>query len=144
LNLLDENFPEDQRPLLRAWRIPFRQIGREVSRLGIKDADIIPVLHRHRRVTFLTQDKGFFDKEICHPLFYLDVPTDDAAYNVRLFLRHTHFNSVAKRMGSLLACITIAFTSGTLISLRSKKSNGQILRDRGGSAHHYNSSSRSV
>jgi hypothetical protein len=44
LNLLDENFPGDQALLLRAWRIPFRRIGREVVRLGAKDPDIIPLL----------------------------------------------------------------------------------------------------
>ena len=61
MNLLDENFPDDQKPLLREWHVPFRQIGREVSRLGVKDPDIIPLLHRQRRVTFFTHDRGFFD-----------------------------------------------------------------------------------
>ena len=37
MNLLDENFPDDQLPLLKEWRVPFRKICREVSRLGIKD-----------------------------------------------------------------------------------------------------------
>ena len=54
MNLLDENFPEDQLPPLKEWRIPFRQIGRDVARRGIKDLDIIPLLHRLRRVTFFT------------------------------------------------------------------------------------------
>jgi toxin FitB len=46
LNFLDENFPEDQRPLLRKWRVPHRQIGRELAGFVVKDADIIPLLHR--------------------------------------------------------------------------------------------------
>ena len=40
MNLLDENFPEDQRPLLRKWRVPHRQIGRELAAFGVKDNDI--------------------------------------------------------------------------------------------------------
>jgi len=39
LNLLDENFPEDQSPLLEQWHIPFRQLGRDVARRGVKDAE---------------------------------------------------------------------------------------------------------
>ena len=102
MNLLDENFPADQAPLLRAWRIPFRQIGREMARLGTKDPDILPLLHRHRCVTFFTQDGGFFESALCHPaycLVWLDVRTDDAAVYVRRFLKHPRFNTQAKRMG---------------------------------------------
>jgi hypothetical protein len=64
LNLLDENFPEDQLPLLKEWRIPFRQIGRDVAHWGVKDPDIIPVLHDIGRVTFFTQDEDFFRREL--------------------------------------------------------------------------------
>jgi hypothetical protein len=102
VNLLDENFPEDQRPILRAWRIPFRQVGREFSRSGIKDPDIIPLLHQQRRVTFFTLDKDFFQPSLCHPAYgiaFLDVRADDAAYFVRRFLRHARFDREAKRMG---------------------------------------------
>jgi len=59
VNLLDENFPDDQALLLRAARVPVRRIGHEVARLGAKDSEIVPVLHRLRRVTFFTQDRGF-------------------------------------------------------------------------------------
>jgi hypothetical protein len=102
LNLLDENFPEDQLPLLNEWRIPFRQIGRHVARLGIKDPDIIPLLHSLRRVTFFTQDWDFFNPTLCHPaycLVWLDVRADDAALYVRRFLNHSAFDSQSKRMG---------------------------------------------
>jgi len=102
LNLLDENFPDDQRVLLRNWRIPCRQIGRDFSRFGVKDRDIIPLLHQKRRLTFFTLDKDFFQLRLCHAAYgiaYLDTRADDAAYFVRRFLRHTRFDSEAKRMG---------------------------------------------
>ena len=46
MNLLDENVRDDQRALLRQWRIPFRQIGKELSRAGIQDDNLLPLLHR--------------------------------------------------------------------------------------------------
>ena len=64
MNLLDENFPQDQRPLLQEWHIPFRQIGREFAFTGVQDPEIIPLLHRQRRVTFFTQDEDFFDASL--------------------------------------------------------------------------------
>ena len=32
MNILDENIPEDQRQLLRGWRIRARQVGHDVGR----------------------------------------------------------------------------------------------------------------
>jgi hypothetical protein len=101
LNLLDENFPEDQRPLLREWRIPFRQIGRELAHLGIKDPEIIPLLHRLRQITFFTQDRGFFKRNLVHDVYclvLLDVSPDDTAWFVRRFLKHPRFNTQTQRM----------------------------------------------
>jgi EAL domain-containing protein (putative c-di-GMP-specific phosphodiesterase class I) len=46
MNILDENIPEDQRQLLRGWRIPARQIGHEVGRSGMQDGESIPLLHQ--------------------------------------------------------------------------------------------------
>jgi hypothetical protein len=102
LNLLDENFPKDQLPRLKDWHIPFRLIGRDIARLGAQDLDIIPLLHRHRGVTFFTLDCDFFDAALCHPaygLVWLDMRADDAAYFARHFLKHPRFDSTAKRMG---------------------------------------------
>lgn len=102
MNLLDENFPEDQRPLLAGWHIAFRQIGREFAHSGVKDPDIIPLLHRERRVTFFTLDEDFFTPKLCHAAYgiaYLDVRADDAAHFVRRFLRHPKFSTEAKRLG---------------------------------------------
>jgi len=102
LNLLDENFPKDQLPVLKGWRIPFRQIGHDLARFGVKDPDIVPLLHRHRGVTFFTLDWDFFDDALCHPgygVVWLDVRADDAAYFTRRFLNHPRFNTQAQRMG---------------------------------------------
>ena len=42
--ILDENFPESQRQLLRGWRVLIRQMGYEVGRKGMQDEEIIPFL----------------------------------------------------------------------------------------------------
>ena len=102
MNLLDENFPKDQLPLLKEWHVPFRLIGPDIARLGVKDPDIIPLLHRQRGVTFFTLDWDFFNARLCHPaycLVWLDVRADDAAHFVRRFLKHLRFNNQAQRMG---------------------------------------------
>ncbi|HEY3762124.1 MAG TPA: hypothetical protein VGN23_10300 [Verrucomicrobiae bacterium] len=101
MNLLDENFPKDQLPLLKEWRIPFRLIGKDLARFGVKDPDIIPLLHRHRGVTFFTLDWDFFKAALCHPaygLVWLDVRADDAAHFVRRFLKHPRFKTKTLRM----------------------------------------------
>ena len=61
MNVLDENIPEDQRQLLRGWRVRTRQIGHDVGRKGMKDEEIIPFLHRLGSLTFLTRDLGFYE-----------------------------------------------------------------------------------
>jgi hypothetical protein len=102
LNLLDENFPEDQLPLLKQGGVPVRRVGTDVAWLGANDSDIIPLLHRLRGVTFFTQDFDFFDSALCHRaccLVWLDVRADDTAYFVRRFLKHPRFDTKAKRLG---------------------------------------------
>jgi len=102
LNLLDENFPADQLPLLKEWGIHCRRVGEDVGRLGIKDLDIIPLLHQVGDVTFFTQDRGFFSQALAHPaycLVWLDVSAEDVAFYVRRLLKHAGFDSHAKRMG---------------------------------------------
>ena len=103
MNLLDENFPEDQLPLLRVWHIPFRLIG-DVARLGIKDPEIIPVLHQLGQVTFFTGDEDFFRRKLCHAaycLVWLNVRADDAALHLRRFLNHPRFKTETQRMGTV-------------------------------------------
>jgi len=105
LNLLDENFPADQATLLRRWRIPHRQFGRDFSLLGVQDADIIPLLHRIRRATLFTQDQDFFKRRLCHAgycLVWLDMKPGQTADYVRRFLRHPMFDTHANRLGKVL------------------------------------------
>jgi hypothetical protein len=66
MNIIDENIPEDQRQLLRGWRIRVRQIGHEVGRSGMQDAEIIPLLHAMESSTFFTRDLGFYRRHLCH------------------------------------------------------------------------------
>lgn len=102
MNLLDENFPEDQRVVLRGWGITFRQIGVELGHRGVKDDSIIPLLHRQRDVTFFTQDEDFYLSQFCHGaycLVWLDASADDLARYLRRFLLHPRFDTAAERMG---------------------------------------------
>jgi len=71
VNLLDENFPEDQRLLLYRWGIRVRQIGREIAATGMGDDAIIPLLHQIKRATFFTHDADFFKKRLCHSAYCL-------------------------------------------------------------------------
>ncbi len=103
MNLLDENVPESQRALLRSWRVPVRQIGLDIGRKGMKDDEIIPLLHPLDRVTFFTLDGDFYDRRLCHEgycLVHLDVEEEMVAEYVRRLLRHRALNSKAKRMGA--------------------------------------------
>lgn len=105
MNILDENIPESQRQLLRSWRTPIRQIGYETGRKGMKDAEIIPLLHQLRRPTFFTLDLGFYRRNLCHARYCLvcmDVKKQEAAVFVRRVLRHWEFDTQAKRMGVVI------------------------------------------
>jgi hypothetical protein len=103
--VLDENISEDQRLLLRSWRIRAYQVGRDVGRAGIKDEQIIPLLLKLRRPTFFTRDLGFFDAKLSHARYgivCLAVGPDEAASLVRRFLRHPSFHTQAKRLGRVM------------------------------------------
>ena len=65
MTILDEDIPEDQYQLLRRWRLPARRIGVEVGRLGMKDRDILSLLHSLNRPTFFSLDHGFFKRGLC-------------------------------------------------------------------------------
>jgi hypothetical protein len=102
VNLLDENFPDDQRQILARWRLPHRQVGREAAWFGAQDSDLVPLFHRLRWVTFFTLDEDFFKRSLCHGaycLVWLDVPSDDAAEYLRRFLRHPRFRAHSHRLG---------------------------------------------
>ncbi len=100
--VLDENLPAGQRQRLRKWRLRFRAVGLEVARAGIKDDNLIPVLHRLPQPTFFTLDRHFYRPNWRHAqygLVWLDVPNQQAAEFIRRFVRHRLFNTQAKRMG---------------------------------------------
>ena len=71
----------------------------------MKDQEIIALLHRLRRPTFFTRDEDFYVRHICHArycLVYLAVAKDEVALIVRRLLRHREFDTVAKRMGTVV------------------------------------------
>lgn len=101
MNILDENIIESPRQLLRSWKIRVRQIGVDIGRKGIKDDEIIPLLLTCPRPTFFTRDLGFYDRKLCHArycILCLEVGRYEVATSVRFFLRHSAFNTHAKRM----------------------------------------------
>lgn len=103
--LLDENFPESQRQLLRSWRIRPQQIGYETGRKGMQDEEIIPFLHQLRRPTFFTLDDDFYERSLCHVgycLVFINAGQYESASFVRRILRHTQFSTQAKRMGTVM------------------------------------------
>jgi hypothetical protein len=105
LIILDENIPAPQRQLLEHWRIGVRQIGFNVGRLGMQDDEIIPLLLRQRRPTFITRDVDFYDRDLCHSrycLAYVAVERNEVAFFTRRFLRHAATNTVMKRLGSVI------------------------------------------
>lgn len=111
--ILDENVIENQCRLLRSWRIRFRQIGFEAGRSGIKDNEIVSLLHKLRRPTFFTRDDDFFDRKLCHSkycLVYLAIRKDEVAVFVRRVLRHPEINTQQKRMGRVIRVSHVGLT----------------------------------
>ena len=105
MNILDENIVFEQREVLRRWRIPFRQIGYELSRKGIKDPQVIPLLLRLKQPTFFTRDFDYFDARLCHRgccLVWLNVRPDEAAAFIRRFPRHPDFRTHLQRLGRVI------------------------------------------
>ena len=103
--ILDENFPDSQRQLLRGWRVSFRQIAFEIGREGMKDDEIIPLLHGLNRPTFFTLDDDFFKPRLRHGqycLIYLDVAQYESAAFIRRVLKHPELSTKAKRMGKVI------------------------------------------
>lgn len=112
MNILDENFPEDQRALLIGYRLPVQQIGREIGIAGTTDENLLTLFHSLRRVTFFTQDQDFFRRTRCHPkycLVWLDLHKDVLAFRVRQFLRHPRFRTWNLREGTVVRMHSIGF-----------------------------------
>jgi len=105
MNIIDENIIDNQCQLLRKWHISFRQIGYGVGRQGMQDKEIISLLHGLRHPTFFTRDNDFYNLNLCHAgycLVYLAVRKDEAAVFLRRFIHHTKFDTISKRMGSII------------------------------------------
>ena len=103
--ILDENFPDSQRHLLKGWRIAFRQIAFEIGREGMKDDEIIPLLHGLNRATLFTLDEDFCSTKLRHKqycLVYLDVAQYESAAFIRRTLKHSALNTKSKRMGKVI------------------------------------------
>ncbi|MEY2427717.1 MAG: hypothetical protein QOJ40_602 [Verrucomicrobiota bacterium] len=102
MNRLDEQVRADQRLLLSRWKIPFRQIGKDIAPSGIKDDNIIPFLHGLKRPALFTHDQGFFHHDLVHPgycLVCIQASDIEAALYIRRFLKHPRFDTHSKRMG---------------------------------------------
>jgi len=105
MNLLDENIIASQRELLRSWRVSIRQIGFDLVQKGLKDEEIISLLHTHRRSTFFTRALGFYNRSLCHArycLACLAVSKDEVAVYIRRLLRHVDFKSQPQRLGLVM------------------------------------------
>ena len=105
MNIIDENIIKNQCQMLRNWRIPFKQIGENIGVEGIKDNEIISLLHNTQRPTFFTRDNDFFVRKLCHKKYcivYLSVMKEESAIFIRRFLRHLQFNTINKRKGSVV------------------------------------------
>ncbi|WP_420641029.1 hypothetical protein [Candidatus Leptofilum sp.] len=103
--ILDENFPDSQRQLLQGWRISFKQVAFEIGREGLKDDEIIPLLHQLNKPTFFTLDDDFFKRQLCHAqycLIYVDVAQYESAAFIRRTLKHRDFDTKAKRIGHVI------------------------------------------
>ncbi len=105
MNILDENIPESQRALLKSRRVTVRQIGNDIGRKGMKDDEIISLLHQYDRPTFFTLDADFYDRSLCHRgycLVHLNVEDEMVAEFAHRLLRHRDLDTKAKRMGRVI------------------------------------------
>jgi aspartate/glutamate racemase len=105
MNVLDENVPESQRALLRRSHVALRQIGHEVGRAGMKDDQVLALLHHLDQPTFFTLDDDFYDRRLCHEgycLVHLDIDEERVAEHIRKALAHRELNTKAKRMGHVI------------------------------------------
>src|SRR5882724_2612763 len=103
--ILDENIPADQYEILRRKRVPVKKIGVAVGRWGMKDDEIIPLLHQLNRPTFFSLDADYHKRHLRHDgycLVYLDIEDDEAAEYILQVLRHPALNTKARRMGTVI------------------------------------------
>jgi hypothetical protein len=126
MNILDENVPDRERHKLRRYRLPFRQIGRELGRTSMSDRDIITMLHSLDRPTLFTLDVDFFKRRFVHAgycLVHLNVWNTQVANYIRRVLKHPQLSARSKRMG----CVLSASPQG-LIGWRAQRQDAIHLR----------------
>jgi hypothetical protein len=103
--ILDENIPESQRQILERRRIRCYQIGVNLGTKGLQDEAVPSLLVRARHPTFFTRDQGFYEPRVCHARYCvvcLVVGRDEVAAFVQRLLRHPHFDSHVKRLGTVV------------------------------------------
>jgi len=112
--ILDHNIPQDQAQQLRRRRVRFQQIGFEVGRPEWEDQqEILRFLHATKQITFFTRDLGFFRAPLRHAnycIVALAVPVLETSRYISNFLRHSHFNTRAKRNGKVIRVSTRSIT----------------------------------
>jgi hypothetical protein len=104
--VLDENIPDDQRNLLRRWKIPAQKLGKDLGQKGMQDNEhVVPLLRGLTRATMFTRDLGFFRRRFCHSRYCivsLDVPPGEIAGFVRRVLRHPRLSTHSARLGRVI------------------------------------------
>lgn len=103
--VLDENILEGQRLLLEASKVAVRQIGLDIGRKGLNDEEIVVLLRGLRQPTFFSRDLGFYTpalRDRRYAIVVAAVGQYEVAAFVRRFLRHTMFDTKAKRAGKIL------------------------------------------
>ena len=104
MNVLDENIRLDQILRLRRWRIQCRRLIEDLASAGIKDPNVLPLLHHAKHPTFFTHDQDYFQQRLAHPaysLVWLDLYDGLAAEFIRRYLMHPRFKTTAQRMGTV-------------------------------------------
>jgi hypothetical protein len=104
-HIFDEHCRRSQLTVVRTKVRSVAQVGHDWGERGWSDRNqIIPHLHGSG-ATFHTQDIGFFDGRLRHADYCLvcyDVPPGELAQWVLKFLRHSEFNTHAKRLGKVI------------------------------------------
>jgi hypothetical protein len=103
--VLDENFPASQHVILISKGLKPTKIGIEIATKGIKDDQIIPLLLRLNRPTFITLDQGFFQPHLCHPsycLIQIEAKSNRIAEISLRALRHSSLRTFAQRAGYIV------------------------------------------
>lgn len=103
--ILDENVVSDHEVQLWRWGIRTKKIGDDVGRSGMKDEEIIPLLHSLPRPVLFTNDLRFYERDSPHPNYCIVVVSAGKVEMpplIRRFLKHPNFDSEAKCLGRIV------------------------------------------